>query len=58
MAFLSWARSMAFPADNGAFALLATIAAIDPLRRQLSTERGFEAFHAAGYGRLFLPGSA
>jgi 2-polyprenyl-6-methoxyphenol hydroxylase-like FAD-dependent oxidoreductase len=47
IAVLGWARSMAFPADNGTFALLATIAAIDPLRRQLSTERGFEAFHAA-----------
>jgi 2-polyprenyl-6-methoxyphenol hydroxylase-like FAD-dependent oxidoreductase len=47
MAFIGWARSMAFPADNGTFALLATIAAGDPLRRQLTTEAGFHRFHSA-----------
>ena len=39
MAVLDWARAMAFPADNGTFALLATITAQDPLRRTLCTER-------------------
>jgi 2-polyprenyl-6-methoxyphenol hydroxylase-like FAD-dependent oxidoreductase len=38
---------MAFPADNGTFALLATITAQDPLRRTLCTEDGFGRFHAA-----------
>ena len=35
MAVFDWARAMAFPADNGTFALLATITAQDPLRRTL-----------------------
>ena len=47
MAFIGWARSMAFPADNGTFALLATIAVRDPLRRRLTTEAGFRYFHSA-----------
>jgi 2-polyprenyl-6-methoxyphenol hydroxylase-like FAD-dependent oxidoreductase len=47
MAFIGWARSMAFPADNGTFALLATIADRDPLRRRLTTEAGFHRFHSA-----------
>ncbi|HEY1000497.1 MAG TPA: NAD(P)-binding protein [Streptosporangiaceae bacterium] len=47
MAVLDWARAMAFPADNGTFALLATITARDPLRRQLCTEDGFARFHTA-----------
>jgi 2-polyprenyl-6-methoxyphenol hydroxylase-like FAD-dependent oxidoreductase len=47
MAVLDWARSMAFPADNGTFALLATVTARDPLRRALCTENGFDRFHAA-----------
>lgn len=47
MAFIGWARSMAFPADNGTFALLATIATGDPLRRQLTTEAGLRSFHSA-----------
>jgi 2-polyprenyl-6-methoxyphenol hydroxylase-like FAD-dependent oxidoreductase len=47
MAVLDWARAMAFPADNGTFALLATIAAQDPLRRTLCTDDGFARFHAA-----------
>jgi len=47
MAVFGWARAMAFPADNGTFALLATITAQDPLRRTLCTEDGFGRFHAA-----------
>lgn len=47
MAVLDWARAMAFPADNGTFALLATITAQDPLRRTLCTDDGFARFHAA-----------
>jgi len=47
MAVLDWARAMAFPADNGTFALLATITAQDPLRRTLCTGDGFSRFHAA-----------
>ena len=47
MAFIGWARSMAFLADNGTFALLAAIAAGDPLRRRLTTEAGFHRFHSA-----------
>ena len=47
MAFIGWARSMAFLADNGTFALLAMIAAGDPLRRRLTTEAGFHRFHSA-----------
>ena len=47
MAVLDWARATAFPADNGTFALLATITARDPLRRTLCTERGFDRFHTA-----------
>ena len=47
MAVLDWARAMAFPADNGTFALLATITAQDPLRRALCTDDGFGRFHAA-----------
>jgi 2-polyprenyl-6-methoxyphenol hydroxylase-like FAD-dependent oxidoreductase len=47
MAFIGWARSMAFLADNGTFALLATIVAGDPLRRRLTTEAGFHRFHSA-----------
>jgi 2-polyprenyl-6-methoxyphenol hydroxylase-like FAD-dependent oxidoreductase len=47
MAALDWARAMAFPADNGTFALLATITARDPLRRQLCTEDGIARFHTA-----------
>ena len=47
MAVFDWARAMAFPADNGTFALLATITARDPLRRTLCTERGFASFHGA-----------
>ena len=47
MAFIGWARSMAFPADNGTFALLATIVVRDPLRRRLTTEAGFHSFHSA-----------
>ena len=47
MAVLDWARAMAFPADNGTFALLATITAQDPLRRTLCTGDGFGRFHAA-----------
>ena len=47
MAVLDWARAMASPADNGTFALLATITAQDPLRRTLCTEEGFGRFHAA-----------
>jgi 2-polyprenyl-6-methoxyphenol hydroxylase-like FAD-dependent oxidoreductase len=47
VAFIGWARSMAFLADNGTFALLATIVAGDPLRRRLTTEAGFHRFHSA-----------
>ncbi len=47
MAVLDWARAMASPADNGTFALLATITAQDPLRRTLCTEESFGRFHAA-----------
>ena len=47
MAVLDWARAIAFPADNGTFALLATITAQDPLRRTLCTGDGFGRFHAA-----------
>jgi 2-polyprenyl-6-methoxyphenol hydroxylase-like FAD-dependent oxidoreductase len=47
LAFIGWARSMAFLGDNGTFALLATIAAGDPLRRRLTTEAGFRRFHSA-----------
>lgn len=47
MAFIGWSRSMAFPADNGTFALLATITVLDPLRRRLTTEAGFHRFHSA-----------
>ena len=43
MAFIGWARSMAFPADNGTFALLAMIAAGDPLRRLAITRPAFTA---------------
>jgi 2-polyprenyl-6-methoxyphenol hydroxylase-like FAD-dependent oxidoreductase len=47
MAVLDWARAMAFPADNGTFALLTTITAQDPLRRTLCTDDGFARFHTA-----------
>ncbi|MBV9093362.1 MAG: hypothetical protein JO132_05730, partial [Streptosporangiaceae bacterium] len=47
MAVFGWARAMAFPADNGTFALLATITDRDPLRRVLCTDDGFGRFHAA-----------
>jgi 2-polyprenyl-6-methoxyphenol hydroxylase-like FAD-dependent oxidoreductase len=42
-----WARAMAFPGDRRTFCLLAAVAAIDPLRRELATDRGFSRFHAA-----------
>jgi 2-polyprenyl-6-methoxyphenol hydroxylase-like FAD-dependent oxidoreductase len=47
MANLGWATAMAFPGDRGTFCLLAIVAAIDPLRRDLTTEQGFTRFHAA-----------
>jgi 2-polyprenyl-6-methoxyphenol hydroxylase-like FAD-dependent oxidoreductase len=47
LAFIGWARSMAFLGDNRTFALLATIVAGDPLRRRLTTEAGFHRFHSA-----------
>jgi len=47
MAVLDWARALASPADNGTFALLATITAHDPLRRTLCTDDGFGRFHSA-----------
>jgi 2-polyprenyl-6-methoxyphenol hydroxylase-like FAD-dependent oxidoreductase len=43
---LGWALSMAFPGDRGTFSLLATVAAIDPLRREITTEASFSRFHA------------
>jgi 2-polyprenyl-6-methoxyphenol hydroxylase-like FAD-dependent oxidoreductase len=42
-----WARAMAFPGDCRTFCLLVAVAAIDPLRRELATDRGFSRFHAA-----------
>jgi 2-polyprenyl-6-methoxyphenol hydroxylase-like FAD-dependent oxidoreductase len=47
MANLGWASAMAFPGDRGTFSLLAIVSAVDPLRRELTTERGFSRFHAA-----------
>jgi hypothetical protein len=38
---------MAFPGDRRTFCLLAAIAAIDPLRRDLTAETGFSCFHFA-----------
>ena len=46
MANLGWATAMAFPGDRGTFSLLTIVAAIDPLRRALTTEDGFSRFHA------------
>jgi 2-polyprenyl-6-methoxyphenol hydroxylase-like FAD-dependent oxidoreductase len=45
MARLGWALAMAFPADRQTFCLLAAVAAIDPLRRVLTTPEGFSRFH-------------
>ncbi len=47
MANLGWATAMAFPGDRGTFGLLAIVAGVDPLRRELTTEEGFSRFHAA-----------
>jgi 2-polyprenyl-6-methoxyphenol hydroxylase-like FAD-dependent oxidoreductase len=47
MVNLGWATAMAFPADRRTFCLLAVVAAIDPLRRELTTEAGFARFHAS-----------
>jgi 2-polyprenyl-6-methoxyphenol hydroxylase-like FAD-dependent oxidoreductase len=45
IANLGWATAMAFPGDRGTFSLLTVVAAIDPLRRPLTTEEGFSRFH-------------
>jgi 2-polyprenyl-6-methoxyphenol hydroxylase-like FAD-dependent oxidoreductase len=47
IADLGWATAMAFPADRRTFCLLAVVAAIDPLRKDLMTEGGFSRFHAS-----------
>lgn len=44
---VEWAAALAFPADNGTFALLATIAASDPFRGALSEDAGFSRFHSS-----------
>ena len=47
MVNLGWATAMAFPADRRTFCLLAIVAAIDPLRRELVDDAGFARFHAS-----------
>jgi 2-polyprenyl-6-methoxyphenol hydroxylase-like FAD-dependent oxidoreductase len=47
MVNLGWATAMAFPADCRTFCLLAIVAAIDPLRKALTSDAGFSRFHAA-----------
>ncbi|MHB8669972.1 MAG: NAD(P)/FAD-dependent oxidoreductase, partial [Acidimicrobiales bacterium] len=47
LANLGWASALAFPGDSGTFSLLAIVAVIDPLRRELVTEEVFSRFHAA-----------
>src|SRR5262249_32754988 len=44
---LGWATAMAFPADRRTFCLLAVVASIDPLRKELTTDEGFSRFHAS-----------
>lgn len=44
IANFGWAAAMAFPGDNGTFSLLALVAAIDPLRRELISDSGFASF--------------
>ncbi|GAC1420220.1 MAG: FAD-dependent oxidoreductase [Actinomycetota bacterium] len=44
---LDWAAGIAFPSDNRTFALLASVAAIDPLRRRLIDNDAFTSFHDA-----------
>jgi 2-polyprenyl-6-methoxyphenol hydroxylase-like FAD-dependent oxidoreductase len=47
MVSLGWATAMAFPADRRTFCLLAIVAAIDPVRKELATEAGFARFQAS-----------
>jgi 2-polyprenyl-6-methoxyphenol hydroxylase-like FAD-dependent oxidoreductase len=47
VANLGWATAMACPADRRTFCLLAVVAAIDPLGKELTTENGFSRFHAS-----------
>jgi 2-polyprenyl-6-methoxyphenol hydroxylase-like FAD-dependent oxidoreductase len=47
MVNLGWATAMAFPADRRTFCLLAVVASIDPLRKELTTNEGFSRFHAS-----------
>jgi 2-polyprenyl-6-methoxyphenol hydroxylase-like FAD-dependent oxidoreductase len=47
MVSLGWATAMAFPADRRTFCLLAIVAAVDPLRRELTTDSGLARFHGS-----------
>jgi 2-polyprenyl-6-methoxyphenol hydroxylase-like FAD-dependent oxidoreductase len=47
MANLGWAAAMAFPGDRETFCLLAVVASIDPLRKDLASDEGFARFHRA-----------
>jgi 2-polyprenyl-6-methoxyphenol hydroxylase-like FAD-dependent oxidoreductase len=47
MVNLGWATAMAFPADRRTFCLLAIVASIDPLRKDLIMNEGFSRFQAS-----------